>query len=63
MRERIEAAFASWGAAVWRWHWLVIVAMVGLTLALGTRLPEVETDTSTEAFLRSDDPVKVAYDE
>ena len=37
--------------------------MVSLALALGTRLSEVETDTSTEGFLQSDDPVKVAYDE
>ena len=63
MRQRVEAALALWGAAVWRWPWLVIVVMVSLAFALGTRLPWVEIDTSTEGFLRGDDPVKVAYDE
>ncbi|MEE2677798.1 MAG: efflux RND transporter permease subunit [Myxococcota bacterium] len=63
MRERIEVFFEGWGRLVWRWHWLVIVAMVGLAVGLGTRIPLVEVDTSTEGFLRDDDPVKVAYDE
>lgn len=63
MRKRVEAALAIWGAVVWRWHWPVIAAMLLLALGLGTRLAAVETDTSTEGFLRGDDPVKVAYDE
>jgi predicted RND superfamily exporter protein len=35
--------------------------MIGLALALGSQLPRLEIDTSTESCLRSDDPPRIGY--
>jgi predicted RND superfamily exporter protein len=62
VRDRIERAFAAWG------HWLYprARAVLALTLlfvvGLGTQLPQVELDTSTEAFLKEGDAVRLRYD-
>ncbi len=61
MRDRIERGFEAWG------HWLyrharpiLVLTLLGVA-ALAIQLPEIELDTSTEAFLKDDDPVRVTY--
>jgi predicted RND superfamily exporter protein len=62
MRERIESWMAAWGRMVYRRARLVILLVVAAVLALGSQLPQIEFDTSTESFLHGDDPLRVTYD-
>lgn len=43
--------------------WLVIVAMLFLTVLLGSQLPKITIDTSTESFFHDTDPVILKYNE
>ena len=62
MRERIESSLAAWGRLVYRRARLVIPLVVAAVAALGSQLPQIEFDTSTESFLHDDDPQRVTYD-
>lgn len=62
MRDRIERAFEAWGHWVARHPRRTIAVTLLAVLALVANLPEVELDTSTEAFLREDDPIRLRYD-
>ncbi|MDJ0852126.1 MAG: efflux RND transporter permease subunit [Myxococcota bacterium] len=63
MRERVERGFAAWGHLAYRHAWLVIAVMLAVVVLLGSQLPKIGFDTSTEGFFREDDPVRVAYDD
>jgi len=62
LRARADAAFGRWAGRVVRLRWILIVGMSALTLALGSRLLLLETETSTEDYLFDRDPAKIAYD-
>ena len=63
IRARIERAFEAWGRIAFR-RPLPIVVVTGIVSALLiAQLPRLETDNSTDSFLRPNDPVRVAYDE
>jgi len=63
LRGRLESGFGVWADWMWRSRWWVIALSLAATAALGSRVPLLETDTSTENFLAPDDPIKLAYDE
>ena len=63
VRDRIEAGFVRWGYFACRFPKTLIVVMLVLTGALASGLPTLETDNSTESFLRADDPIRVVYDD
>ena len=56
LRQAIERWFAAWGHLAYRRAWLVIFAVLAGTGALATQVPNLEIDTSTEGFLRENDP-------
>jgi len=60
--KHVEAAFESWAKLVWRRPYVIIALMVSFALGLASQIPMLEIDTSTENFLRDDDPVRVTYD-
>ncbi len=60
-QQRLEAGFEAWGRLAFRYRWWVIALMVGLAVGLGSRMPLLEIDTSTERFLHDDDPIKIQY--
>ncbi len=43
--------------------YLVLVTMIVLLMAMIVNVPKITLDTTTEGFLREDDPVRVMYDE
>jgi len=61
LRTWLENRFENWGRVSARKRWPIIGAMVALALALGSQLPRLEIDTSTESFLRPDDPARIVY--
>jgi len=61
LRAWIESRFENWGRVSARQRWPIIASMVALALALGSQLPQLEIDTSTESFLHPDDPARVVY--
>jgi predicted RND superfamily exporter protein len=61
LRTWLENRFENWGRVSARHRWPIIASMIGLALALGSQLPRLEIDTSTESFLRSDDPARIVY--
>jgi predicted RND superfamily exporter protein len=63
VRDRIEAGFVSWGHFACRHPKTLVVLMLALTAGLGSGLPTLETDNSTEAFLHADDPIRRVYDD
>lgn len=62
MREGFARLFGRWGATVVARPWPVLLIALVTVAALGSRIPELEVDTSTEGFLRADDPTLVTYD-
>ncbi len=61
-RELVERQFGVWGHQVYSHPWLIIFIMLAITASLGSQLPKIDVDTSTEGFLYEDDPVRVRYD-
>lgn len=61
LRQRIEAGFERLGWNIYRHPWLTLVLMLVLIGALLSQLPKLRMDTSTEGFLRDDDPVLQQY--
>ena len=62
-RQRIDAGFAAWGRFVVRQRRLVLMLATLATVALGSLIPELRFDNSTESFLHPDDPARTAYEE
>jgi len=63
VRGKIEEGFASWSRTVVRYRWVVILLVLATTAALGTRVPLLDVETSTDDYLRDGDPEKIAYNE
>ena len=63
VRESLAAWFERWGGFVVRHPWLTLLPALAVTLALGSRLPSLEVDTTVEGFLHADDPMMIAYDD
>jgi len=61
-RDDIEKAFEAWGRLLARRAWLAITLSAALGLALTLQLPGLTVDTSSESFLRADDPVRITND-
>jgi predicted RND superfamily exporter protein len=59
----VEDRFERWGQLVARRAGWIIVAVVLVTLGLGSQLGRLTIDASTEGFLRPDNPARQAYDE
>ena len=62
VRKRIDALFARWGYFVSRNPWRVIIITLLVVAGMCTELPKLTIDTSTEGFMRPDDPLRVTYD-
>ena len=62
-RDQIEKAFERWGAFTCRHAWSVIVAVAVLSAGLTSQIFSLTVDNSMEAFLHTDDPIRIAYDE
>ena len=62
LRQAIDRWFAAWGHLAYRRAWLVIFAVLTVTGAFATQVPNLEIDTSTEGFLHEDDPIRVEYE-
>ncbi|MBF0170910.1 MAG: MMPL family transporter [Nitrospinae bacterium] len=61
IRDRIEhgfAALARWG---YRHHWMALAITLLIAGGLASNLPKMTVDTSTEGFLREDDPALIEY--
>jgi predicted RND superfamily exporter protein len=61
-RDRVETGFESWGRLVAARPVRVLLASLFFVVACVAGLPRLTVDVSFEAFLRADDPVRVAYD-
>ena len=62
LRQAIERWFTAWGRLAYRRAWLVVASVLLATGGLATQLPSLALDTSTEGFLREDDPIRVDYE-
>ena len=62
-RARIEDGLASWAGLIVRHPVLITIAMVMLTILLGSYVPETEVKMATEDFLFEGDPVRQRYDQ
>ena len=62
IHDRIERAFARWGALVVRRPGVVIALSLVLSVAFVAQLPRLHFDLSDKGFLRPGDPVRVTYE-
>jgi uncharacterized protein len=62
IRDRIEAGFEAFGAAVCRRAWLVIALLALVVGGLAAQGSRVVMDTSPEGMLHGTDPARLAYD-
>lgn len=64
--KRATKAVDNWlyrvGKGISNHKYLILVSMIALLMAMIVNVPKTTIDTSTEGFLREDDPVRVAYD-
>ena len=65
--KRATKAVDNWlyrvGEGISKHKYLVLVTMIALLAAMIVNVPKITLDTTTEGFLREDDPVRVMYDE
>ena len=62
-RHRTERKFESFSDLVFENSKKTIVAILLVVFALGSQLPQLTMDTSTEGFLHKADPMRLAYDD
>ncbi len=60
-RHRIDDRFEAWGRWVYRRRLPVLAFILGILIALGSYLPHMRIENSSESFLRGDDPASLAY--
>lgn len=64
--KRATKAVDNWlyriGEGISKHRYLVLVTMIALLTAMIINVPKITLDTTTEGFLREDDPVRIAYD-
>jgi predicted RND superfamily exporter protein len=63
MRQRIDLLLTAWGHFAVRHAWKIIVAALLVVGTLSSQLPLLTLETSTEEFLKADNPTRIAYDE
>ncbi len=63
IRSVIDRGLVGWGRFTARHPWPVIGLLLLLAAALGSQLPRLRIETSTDRFLQEDDPIRVVYDE
>jgi len=65
--KRATKAVDTWlyrvGEGISQHKYLVLVAMIAILMAMIVNVPKITLDTTTEGFLREDDPVRVRYDQ
>lgn len=62
IRARVEHAFDWLGRALCARAWWVLAASVALTTAMAAQLPSLGFDTSTDGFVKPEDPLRRNYD-
>lgn len=62
IRLSIERWFESLARFLIRFRWVVLVLIAALVAGLGTGIPKLTLDTSSEGFLHPDDPVLAEYE-
>ncbi|MFH2128993.1 MAG: hypothetical protein ABIK68_01355 [bacterium] len=63
IRAGIEKGFIGLGRFVIRFRWGVIILTILLTGLMLSQVPKITFNMDTEAFLNSDDPARLTYDE
>jgi predicted RND superfamily exporter protein len=63
MRQRISLSFERWGRWVASRPYRVLACVAVVVASLGAQIPRIEIDTTTEGFLRADDPILAVYDD
>jgi predicted RND superfamily exporter protein len=63
LRDRIDSAFRSWGRFVCAHRYLVLAGCILIVAALGSFLPELRAENSSQSYLHSDDPASLEYEE
>ena len=65
--KRATKAVDNWlyrvGEGISKHKYLVLVTMIAILMAMIVNVPKITLDTTTEGFLREDDPVRVRYDQ
>jgi hydrophobe/amphiphile efflux-3 (HAE3) family protein len=63
IRKRIEFWFEAFGHLVYKYRLVSLILMLILLAGLGTQLPKLTFDTSTEGFYHEEDPALLTYNE
>ncbi len=63
VRKKIELWFEAFGHLVYQYRWVSLILMLVLLGGLGTQLPKLTFDTSTEGFYHEEDPALLTYNE
>ena len=62
-RQKIERGFETFVHLIYRWRWVVLLLMLSVVAGFASQMPKLTTATSNESFLRSDDPILLAYND
>ncbi len=60
-RKKVERGFETFGHLVYKWRWAALLFMLSVSAVLALQMPRLTMATSNESFLRSDDPILLAY--
>ena len=63
IRERIDSAFEAWGRWTSSHGLLVLTLCLVLVRYFASLLPELRAENSSEAYLHSDDPTSIEYED
>ena len=63
MRQRIDQMLSAWGHFAFRHARTILVGALLVVGALSSQLPRLTLETSTEEFLKANNPTRIAYDE
>ncbi|MBW1689045.1 MAG: hypothetical protein JRS35_28825, partial [Deltaproteobacteria bacterium] len=63
LRNRIDSAFRSWAGFVCAHRYSVLASCVMIVVALGSFLPQLRAENSSQSYLHSDDPASFEYEE
>jgi hypothetical protein len=61
-RQRLDHGFASLARSIVRRPWIALLTALVPVVLLAAQIPSVRFDTSTEGFLRADDPAMLDYE-
>jgi predicted RND superfamily exporter protein len=63
LRQRIDSAFRSWGCFVCAHRYSVLAVCIMIVATLGSFLPWLRAENSSQSYLHSDDPASLEYEE